>query len=413
MSIPRDWERDPNGSFLKYDKDPIGRRTPNGQVWGHSLSDFFLIKRIPGLCYATIWSTSMIQWVNDNLTPSQKDHLAADDHHFPRVLQPWPLLCVPNDKGELETLCLADEGCGHGHDPRSMLHRVRDVDDTLEAGSMKRSLTPEQNILAARMNLKQTLTKDMSPEMMKVDPRFHIPDQTVPSNERLPPKLEEFIPKEYLPDVLLVHDPHGVAVGVKRYPSDGHVQFDAGVPIRYKRALPEPMTDGHAGNVAHLYLSPSNLCGRGNHSFVYHAPLVLPAPLTARTPSRQVTVLAKISFPEREHRGLLSQEGVVYNTFPQWMMEDYCGYNIVYEIIVSVLGYHRRSSTPTPESRACMCHSSKILWFLRSGRDSESFEPHSTARRLWFAYQDIYSTCRQQVRFSRWPPDISLGGCSA
>ena len=52
-----------------------------------------------------------------------------------------------------------------------------------------------------------------------------------------------------------------------------------------------------------------------------------------------------------------------------------------------------------PESCACMCHRSKILRFLRpGGRGSGSLEPHSTTRRLWFAYQDVQPRCRQQVR---------------
>ena len=51
------------------------------------------------------------------------------------------------------------------------------------------------------------------------------------------------------------------------------------------------------------------------------------------------------------------------------------------------------------ESCACMCHRSKILWLLRpGGRDSEVLEPHSTTRKLWFAYQDVHSQCKQQVR---------------
>ena len=178
------------------------------------------------------------------------------------------------------------------------------------------------------MNLKQTLTNSTNPEIIKNYPRFHIPDQSDPCNERLPPKLEEFIPKEYLPNVLLVHDPHGIAEGKQEGSGSCNVQSEAAVPIRYTRTRPKPTTDGHSSNVAHLYLSPRNLCGRGNHSFVYYAPLKLSAPLTARTPTRQVTVLAKISFPESEHRHLLSREGVIYEAFPQWMMQDYCGYNI-------------------------------------------------------------------------------------
>jgi hypothetical protein len=400
------WERNPNGPILRGSQIHTGHRTPNGQRWGHSLSDFYWIETIPGVSgLLGIWSTSMLQKLNDSLSPSQKELLAADQHYFPRVLQPWPLLCIPNDKGEKETLCPGgDEGCERGHDPAIMFPRVSKIGDYLEAGMRVSDVTPEQKqrlVLAVRSNFKQTITKGMTPEITKVDPRFHIPDQSVPSNQP-PPKLEEFIPKEYLPDVLLVYDPSCVADGRHgRCFSDGELQSEAVVPIRYTRTHSAPMKDEHLSNVAHLYLSPRNLCGTGNHSYVYHAPLMLPAPLTARTPTRQVTVLAKTSFPGFEHRDLLNQEGVIYDAFPQWMMEDYCGFNIVNGIHVSVLGYHGRRLITNPASRACMCYRSKILWFLCSGgQDSEILEPYSTTRRLWYSCQDIYSPCRRQVRFS-------------
>ena len=327
--IYQQWVRDPNGPTLIRDRAPKGRRTPNGQVWGHSIDDLFYIERVPGLPCVAGWSISMLQEWNECPSLSHKEELAEAEDLSPRVLQPWPLLCIPNEKGELETLCLGgDEGCERGHDPSSMLHRIREIGGYLEVGPHA----------TARTHLKQTITKGIEPEILKDDPRSHIPDQSPPWTGPLPPKLEEFIPKEYLPDVLLVYDPCGVTDGVLE--DSGHVQFDECVPIRYTRAHPEPRTDGQLNNSAHLYLSSNNLCGNGNHSFVYHAPLVLPTPLTARTPIRQVTVLAKVSFPESEHRDLLNQEGVIYGAFPQWMMEDYCGYNTVDQIHVSVLGYH-------------------------------------------------------------------------
>ena len=346
--------RKPNGAILRRGAWPTGFRTPNGQIWGHTLDDLFRVQRVPGIPnYVTPWSSSMIQQLNDSLPPSQQDLAPSDeyDHCSPRVLQPWPLLCIPNDKGVLETLSLgSDEGCERGHDPESVLHRLREVgNDYFEAGLARlRDMTLERTQLldsAAQMNPKRTLTNVMSPEAIKDDPPFHIPDQSVPSNERLPPKLEEFIPKEYLPDVLLVHDPYGLAKGEHEGLRHCNLQFQADVPIRYTRARPEPTTDGHSSNSAHLSLSARNLCGRGNHSFVYSAPLMLSAPLTARTPSRQVSVLAKISFPESEHRDLLNHEGAIYDAFPQWTMQDYCGYNIADHIQVSLLDYHGRCST--------------------------------------------------------------------
>ena len=320
---PQSRDRNPNGPLLLANRAHKGCRTPNGIIWAHTLKDFFFVELISGAPCRDIWSTSMLQKLNDSLPPSQKELIDAGELLFPRVLQPWPLLCVPNDSGELETLCIGgDEGCEFGHDPRFIQHQLCDF-------------TPEQK----RMNLKHFLTKSKNPEIIKNDPRFHIP-QSVPCNGRLPPKLEEFIPKEYLPDVLLVHDPDGIAEGTHNYPRYCDDQFEADVPIRYIRARPKPTTDGHSNNFAHLYLSADNFCGRGHHSFVYYAPLMLSAPLTARTPTRQVSVLTKISFPESEHRELLSQEGIIYDTFPQWMMQDYCGYNLGNKILVSVLDYH-------------------------------------------------------------------------
>ena len=363
------WDRDPNGSILKRGRAPNGIRTPNGQVWGHSLSDFFWIERIPGANVRTIWSTSMLQKLHDTLSPPQKELLTAARLHPPRILEPWPLLCLPNEIGELEILYGADQGCGFEHDPEFMLSRLRDVGNHFEAGPIRiRNLTPEKKELllsAARRHLKQLLTKDMDPTKIKNDPRWAIPDQSAPSNERLPPKLEEFIPKEHLPDVLLVHDPQNVTQGIKGGPSGRPVRFKV---IRYKRILPELTAGERRGKIANLYLSANNLCGRGNHSLVYYALLTLPAPLTARTSTRQVTVLAKTSFAEPEDRDLLNQEGRIYDTFPQWMMEDYCGYNVVDQISVSILGYPQMTLNPINLApRACMCHRSKILWFLRRG----------------------------------------------
>ena len=123
-------KRDPNGPILRRGCWPPGCRTPNLHIWGHTLLDIFWIERIPGIAYLTPWSTSMLQQLYDSLPPSQKAPLPAGEYQFPRVLQPWPLLCVPNDKGDLETLCLGgDGGCERGHDPGSILHRMREVGD--------------------------------------------------------------------------------------------------------------------------------------------------------------------------------------------------------------------------------------------------------------------------------------------
>ena len=131
-------KRDPNGPILRRGCWPPGCRTPNLNIWGHTLLDIFWIERIPGIAYLTPWSTSMLQQLYDSLPPSQKEVLPTSEYHFPRVLQPWPLLCIPNDKGNLETLCLGgDEGCERGHDPGSTPDRVREVGDHLKAGLVR------------------------------------------------------------------------------------------------------------------------------------------------------------------------------------------------------------------------------------------------------------------------------------
>src|SRR5258706_1493468 len=97
--ILRLWDRNPNGPLLLPGQAPRGYRTPNGQVWGHTLSDFFSIELIFGALGRSIWSTIMFQKLNEILPPSKKELIDTYPHHFPRVLQPWPLLCVPNDNG--------------------------------------------------------------------------------------------------------------------------------------------------------------------------------------------------------------------------------------------------------------------------------------------------------------------------
>ena len=81
--------------------------------------------------------------------------------------------------------------------------------------------------------------------------------------------------------------------------------------------------------MARLRLKAENKLGSGHHSDVYLAPLELPKPLTARTPSGAVAVAAKLAYPRREARSLLENEGSVYNAFPRHLQEEWCGYNLV------------------------------------------------------------------------------------
>ncbi|KAH9848141.1 hypothetical protein C2E23DRAFT_740245 [Lenzites betulinus] len=81
--------------------------------------------------------------------------------------------------------------------------------------------------------------------------------------------------------------------------------------------------------VAHLYLKAANRLGEGHHSFVYRAPLTLPPPLSAHSPTGQVTVAAKLAYNRCSAHNLLRNEAKIYDSFPKHIQKEYCGYNIV------------------------------------------------------------------------------------
>ena len=143
------------------------------------------------------------------------------------------------------------------------------------------------------------------------------------------PKLEEFIPEDFFPDVLMVHDPDNTTKSRKR--GDPEVDGDKDKPVMYKRCRPD-FTDPERKekeNVAHLYLSKANRFGVGNHSHVYRAPFTLPPPLAAHSPTGQVTVAAKLAYHRCTAHNLLHNEARVYDTLSEDMQEDWCGYNVV------------------------------------------------------------------------------------
>ncbi|KAJ7075256.1 hypothetical protein B0H15DRAFT_792105 [Mycena belliarum] len=160
------------------------------------------------------------------------------------------------------------------------------------------------------------------------------------------PKLEEFIPEAYFPDILYVNDPDEATMASSHYyysrmPAVA-VQSQERVPRKYKRpaasssgpapatcappVVPDPSTNLR---IAHLNLSGAPFLGVGNHSVVHRAALRLPRPLGARSPTGEVTVAAKTGFPGSEARQLLLNEGKIYGAFPAHLMEDWCGLNLV------------------------------------------------------------------------------------
>ncbi|CDO76773.1 hypothetical protein BN946_scf184978.g2 [Trametes cinnabarina] len=154
------------------------------------------------------------------------------------------------------------------------------------------------------------------------------------------PKLEEFIPDAFFPDTLIVHDPDRrtqheqpsdkpVTFRRVRYPPVNGKQLassDAGPDVA---SAPDPVAPASEERVAHLYLKKKNRLGEGHHSFVYRAPLTLPAPLSAHSPTGQVTVAAKLAYPHCTAHALLHNEARAYAAFPVHAQQEYCGYNIV------------------------------------------------------------------------------------
>ncbi|KAH9903246.1 hypothetical protein C8Q73DRAFT_751029 [Cubamyces lactineus] len=184
-------------------------------------------------------------------------------------------------------------------------------------------------------------------EAMDLDMTGEKPAANLFSTKGLP-KLEEAIPEAFLPDILLVHDPDRTT----------HHASDPNEPIKYRRVVypvPQLGVEGASGvktaenegsqsptdyvlpprdseaeeRVAHLHLKQENRLGQGNHSFVYQAPLTLPSPLSAYSPTGQVTVAAKLAFPRYSAHALLHNEARAYSAFPEHAQHEYCGYNII------------------------------------------------------------------------------------
>ncbi|KAG7442752.1 uncharacterized protein BT62DRAFT_1010084 [Guyanagaster necrorhizus] len=167
-------------------------------------------------------------------------------------------------------------------------------------------------------------------------------------------KLEERIPEEYFPDILLVNDPSGFTMSDVPFLS----RPSRMLPVRYKRVWPKLKRDGEPATlfnndlhcpsafhwtptqteryaasecrrIATLDLSGAPLLGKGGHSAVRKAGIRLPVPLTTQTGDPHVSVAAKLAFSLSEDRELLENEGRIYDTFPDHLQESYCGYNLV------------------------------------------------------------------------------------
>lgn len=141
------------------------------------------------------------------------------------------------------------------------------------------------------------------------------------------PKLEEFIPTQYFPDILLVQS--------ERFLTEGWSPRSDLSPVviaRYKRVLPVLPGDAAYADkprIAHLTIDRKAEMGRGNHSHVYRAPLALPPPLSTSHPSGKCIVAAKLAMPRAGHRAMLVNEAKTYDEMPRHMQEEWSGYNLI------------------------------------------------------------------------------------
>jgi hypothetical protein len=158
----------------------------------------------------------------------------------------------------------------------------------------------------------------------------------------LPPKLEEFLPREFYPDILLVHDTDNCTSGDYGSVEEGRsspkrYRKDTGKVRRYKRVFPTPKSEctSDKARVASIYLYATYLHGVGHHSSVYRAPFVPPEPLTTNSRSRngQVTVIAKVAFEGSGPRQQLENEAKILDTLSnekyRHMQQEWCGLNVI------------------------------------------------------------------------------------
>lgn len=305
------WDRVPGGKHLKkYNAPPLGKRTPNGAVWGHSTDDLFMIQRIPNVNVVTCWSRSMIKELDERPIDD------GNEPHMPRIRRPYPLLKI--DKGiecpESEMYSCFDEGSEHG-DPIP-------IEDPEDAKAKE-----EQNTEAK---------VEETEEKMQVDSPLQKPKKDYIRQGKdgyIHRCLEEHIPQQFFPDRLIVTDPSSLAFG------KGKIRRNDGEPERkpwtYERLYPSFPRDWSADRfaedpvTAELHLDPGEVIGVGHHSNVYRATLTLPKGISGRTPDGKVTVVAKTAFPHSEHRSLLHNEAGIFSSFPKDLSEEWCGYNVI------------------------------------------------------------------------------------
>ena len=156
----------------------------------------------------------------------------------------------------------------------------------------------------------------------------------------LPPKLEEFLPPEFMPDTLIVFDSDECSFGnqgSRAANTEPPISSDPPAAYTYERVFLQPgdARNKEAPRIAELHLSASQLYGRGSHSSVYRAILKPPPPLTANARSKDgtVTVIAKTAFSDRNDRSYLRNEARILSKLSReknaHLQQGWCGYNAI------------------------------------------------------------------------------------
>ncbi|PSR97594.1 hypothetical protein PHLCEN_2v4301 [Hermanssonia centrifuga] len=369
-------------------KSAKGARTPNGLVWGHAVTDFYWIDKLPNdpsIVEPLIWSATMLK--ESHRAFRKRIHTSSDT---PSLNQPWPVLRLVKfaevvDRAQLSTLQAVYVGLlaqkdkaktcnitidlftdpyevhiSGSHRVEAFLylrrqysirrmttsawlaqgHSTRKSCDELAPEPVDDATDPDEDLdlegLLPRLFGEPTDTTCHEPVEELVDdgpePKLEVPLMSSsiafdsPFSTTDVPKLEEFIPDDNFPDVLFVHDPYSITSSTARISS--HCTPDNAAPKEYRRLYPDLPKEGYT-RVSHLYLHPHNSLGIGNHSLVHRAPLSLPWPLSAGSRNGRVTVAAKTAFPLVDARSMLENEAGVYDKFPKHLMEDWSGFNIV------------------------------------------------------------------------------------
>ena len=302
---PLDLERP---GFPKYDhKQPWGVRTPNGQIWAHDLDDLYDVRPSEDWYSPVYWSVSMVREfelasrviLDASETNLQKTHCPSWKI-YPK--NPWPLLRFPDKVRRQKDLGISDEQvdycrnlhrtpwrlkrfnsdedyyvidmnekvthapcfCDHCEDPelrlptsslycakhhfgvhcrcqkRKLRKRSRslpDISDVVNHRKTDHSSTSKIAQFQQRQSSMESVDIEKIPFSAETMARI-----------KLPPKLEEFIPNDFLPDLLLVNDDDDCATGQQglrqKFESAQKRIRNGKSQRRYRRLLPAISNQG-------------------------------------------------------------------------------------------------------------------------------------------------------------------------